>query len=109
MNKGQWTKDEHKAFLLGWKKYGNNWKDITTIVNMRTAMQVKRHTQYHVQKSLPPKEKARVLEVNAVGHQRYQESLPPKKKARIFEANAVGHQQYRESLPPKKKARIFGG
>jgi hypothetical protein len=42
MNKGKWTKDEHKAFLLGWKQYGNDWKYIVTIVNTRTAMQIKK-------------------------------------------------------------------
>jgi SHAQKYF class myb-like DNA-binding protein len=107
MNKGQWTKDEHEAFLLRWKKYGNSWKDIATIVNTQTTMQVKCHAQYHFQKSLPPKKKARILEVSAVGHQRHRESLPPEKKARILEVNAVGHQRHRESLPPKKKARIL--
>ena len=127
---GSQQKDEHKAFLLGWKKYGNSWKSISTTVNMQTVMQGKSHAQYHVQKSLllekkarileadavghqqhwdslPPEKKARILEANAVGHQRYQESLPLEKKARILETNAVGHQGHRESLPPKKKARIL--
>ncbi len=108
MNKGPWTKDEHEAFLLGWKKYGNSWKDIATIVNMQTAIQVKKHAQSHVQKSLPPKYKARMLETHAVEQQQYRESLPPKKKARIMEADAVRHQQHRESLDKDKKiaARI---
>ena len=68
MNTGPWTKDEHEAFLLGWKKYGNSWKDIAIIVNTRTAIQVKSHAQSHVQKSLPPKKKAKIVEANAVGH-----------------------------------------
>jgi SHAQKYF class myb-like DNA-binding protein len=68
MSKGPWTKYEHKAFLLGWKKYGNSWKDIASIVNTQTAMQVKSHGQKHFKKSLPPEKKAKILEADAVGH-----------------------------------------
>jgi hypothetical protein len=57
--------------------------------------------------SFPPKEKAQILEDDALAHQKYWESLPPKEKAQILEDNAAAHQKYLESLPLKEKARIL--
>ena len=41
MNKGQWIKDEHNTFLLGWEQYCNNWENVATVVQLQTPLQIK--------------------------------------------------------------------
>eukprot|EP01080_Neovahlkampfia_damariscottae_P007162 gene7162-11475_t len=43
-NKGEWTEEEHKAFVEGYKKYKRNWSLIArTYVFTRTRQQVRNH------------------------------------------------------------------
>ncbi|CAG9317216.1 unnamed protein product [Blepharisma stoltei] len=44
-NTGRWTQREHKAFLLGIKLYGKDWKNISEYIGTRTSDQVRSHAQ----------------------------------------------------------------
>ena len=45
LNKSRWKKDEHDLFLSGLEQYGCNYKNIATVVKMRTATQIKTHAE----------------------------------------------------------------
>ena len=43
--KGRWTIEEHKKFIEGIIKFGNNWKKIQKYISTRTATQARSHAQ----------------------------------------------------------------
>ena len=43
--RGRWTEEEHKNFLKGIIKYGNDWKMVEKIVKTRTSSQSRSHAQ----------------------------------------------------------------
>ena len=47
---GRWTREEHKKFIEGIIKYGNNWKQIQEYVNTRTSTQARSHAQKFFEK-----------------------------------------------------------
>ena len=47
---GRWVKEEHDKFLQGLKLYGKDWKNIQTLVETRTAAQVRSHAQKYFAK-----------------------------------------------------------
>ena len=47
---GRWTREEHKKFIEGIIKYGNNWKQIQDYVNSRTSTQARSHAQKFFEK-----------------------------------------------------------
>ena len=45
IDEGRWTLKEHIQFLQGLNKYGIKWKKIKTLINTRTAEQIRSHAQ----------------------------------------------------------------
>ena len=44
-NTGRWSNEEHKRFLEGILKYGNEWKKIQNIIKTRSSTQARSHAQ----------------------------------------------------------------
>ena len=44
-NKGRWTKTEHDQFLTGIEEYGNDWRNVKSLIKNRTPAQVRSHAQ----------------------------------------------------------------
>lgn len=44
-NMGRWSEEEHRLFLVAALEHGRNWKKIATVVESRTAVQVRTHAQ----------------------------------------------------------------
>ena len=47
---GRWTTAEHQLFLQSFKKYGKNWKKLSSIITTRSVLQIRTHTQKYLQK-----------------------------------------------------------
>jgi SHAQKYF class myb-like DNA-binding protein len=45
LNNGRWSIEEHKKFIIGVFKYGNNWKDIQKTIGTRNCAQARSHGQ----------------------------------------------------------------
>ena len=45
INNGRWSLEEHKKFIIGVFKYGNNWKDIQKSIGSRNCAQARSHGQ----------------------------------------------------------------
>mmetsp|Transcript_7383 Transcript_7383/g.15745 ORF Transcript_7383/g.15745 Transcript_7383/m.15745 type:complete len:732 (+) Transcript_7383:143-2338(+) len=52
---GIWTTLEHKQFLEGYRKYGNNWKAVARLVPSRSHKQVASHGTYWLKVRSPTK------------------------------------------------------
>lgn len=48
--RGSWTEGEHKLFLEGIEKFGNNWKKIQAHLKTRTCIQIRSHCQRYFSK-----------------------------------------------------------
>jgi hypothetical protein len=121
MNKGRWTKEEHKIFMQEYEKYGNNCMLIAKVLSTWTPAQFKTHAKCFVKQNLKTNsaagkqywecvssdKKIQVLVNDTNAHKKQRESLPPEKKVKILEANAAAHKKQRESLPPEKKIKIL--
>ncbi|EJK55834.1 hypothetical protein THAOC_24385, partial [Thalassiosira oceanica] len=44
-NIGNWTAEEHRLFLEGLERHGNNWAEVATHVGSRTVDQIRSHAQ----------------------------------------------------------------
>jgi SHAQKYF class myb-like DNA-binding protein len=44
-NLGRWSTREHSIFIEGLRKFGRNWKLISTYIGSRSADQVRSHAQ----------------------------------------------------------------
>ena len=44
-NNGRWSDEEHKKFLEGILKYGNEWKKVQKIIKTRSSTQARSHAQ----------------------------------------------------------------
>ena len=62
-NTGRWTAEEHRLFLQGLEQHGKGWKDIATLIQSRTVVQIRTHAQKYFQKLA----KARQNGENVVG------------------------------------------
>ncbi|CBN78551.1 conserved unknown protein [Ectocarpus siliculosus] len=49
-NTGRWTSDEHRLFLRGLELHGKGWKQIATLIQTRTVVQIRTHAQKYFQK-----------------------------------------------------------
>eukprot|EP00903_Cladosiphon_okamuranus_P019244 g17695.t1 len=49
-NTGRWTSDEHRLFLKGLELHGKGWKQIATLIQTRTVVQIRTHAQKYFQK-----------------------------------------------------------
>jgi SHAQKYF class myb-like DNA-binding protein len=45
LNNGRWSMEEHKRFITGVFKHGNNWKGIVDVIGTRTCAQARSHGQ----------------------------------------------------------------
>ncbi len=50
ISRGRWTDEEHQKFLVGLNLYGNTWRKIESLVQTRTAVQIRTHAQKYFQK-----------------------------------------------------------
>jgi len=50
VQKGRWTKEEHRAFLIGLKLYGREWKKVAQRIKTRTSAQIRSHAQKYFAK-----------------------------------------------------------
>ena len=44
-NTGRWTEEEHKKFVEGILKYGNEWKKVQNVIKTRSSTQARSHAQ----------------------------------------------------------------
>ena len=44
-NKGRWSKSEHEQFLNGISEFGNDWRNVKSLIKNRTPAQVRSHAQ----------------------------------------------------------------
>eukprot|EP00588_Corethron_pennatum_P004909 CAMPEP_0194287078 /NCGR_PEP_ID=MMETSP0169-20130528/33964_1 /TAXON_ID=218684 /ORGANISM="Corethron pennatum, Strain L29A3" /LENGTH=332 /DNA_ID=CAMNT_0039033667 /DNA_START=41 /DNA_END=1039 /DNA_ORIENTATION=+ len=47
---GRWTVEEHRLFLQGLEKYGDNWNEFTFLIHSRTLVQIRTHGQKYLKK-----------------------------------------------------------
>ncbi len=52
INTGRWRQDEHKIFMQGYEKYGNNCMQTARVLSTQTPAQIKKHAECFFKQNL---------------------------------------------------------
>lgn len=103
---GRWTREEHKKFIEGLKKYGKNWKKVEGFIGTRTGTQIRSHAQKffnrikrEVDNKESPAEMAEQMK-NAEGMLSYEQVDPTILKSVLHDPNIMKQDRNGEEIKP---------
>ena len=102
LNKGHWTKEEHKKFIDGILTYGNEWKKIENIVKTRNSVQARSHAQKFFSK----------IKKDLTFNKDYINLMPNKSSMNnfyeLFNQNNKDEYQLENNLSEQQKEKLWG-